>query len=71
MWGYTCPFILHSMPQALDIGFFDGIIIHSRNQYNNISAMGAVGVENDKPTSGYDRIVRNHALRMYGWSHES
>jgi hypothetical protein len=28
--------------------------------------MGAVGVENDKPTRGYDRIVGNHCLRMCG-----
>ena len=66
MWDLTCPFILHSMPQVLDIGFFDSDFVHSSNQYNNILAMGAVGVENDKPTRGYDKIVGNHCLRMCG-----
>ena len=46
MWDLTCPFILHSMPQVLDIGFFDSDFVHSSNQYNN-----------DKPVRGASKMI--------------
>ena len=83
MWDDSCPFLLGPMPMTLDLAMkpVDSpdlteehraeltTFVRDSNKYNNILALGAVGIENAKPERGYDHIVGNHCLRMSGRSY--
>jgi len=83
MWDDSCPFLLGPMPLTLDLAMkpVDSpdltaeqqaeltTFVRDSNKYNNILALGAVGIENAKPQRGYDHIVGNHCLRMSGRSY--
>jgi hypothetical protein len=50
----------------LEYGFFSEEFVKASNQYNNILSLGAIGIDNEQPTPGWDVIRGSHSVRLSG-----
>jgi hypothetical protein len=67
LWDINSPFILEPLPYILEKAFeLNSPIVKASNQYNNILSLGAVGIDNDKVTPGWDVITGAHSVRLSG-----
>ena len=58
---------MEPLPYILEKAFeLNSPIVKASNQYNNILSLGAVGIDNDKVTPGWDVITGAHSVRLSG-----